>query len=139
MKYHNILSLGILALLATFSLSAQQILEVKVPFSFRVGDTLMPAGGYIVDHSLKPDVLLVRSADLKYTAAVITQAVQGKGFPAGGKLVFNRYGENYFLSQVWRSGYSQGRRLIPTRAEREVALASRHAGTESASVSLGRR
>jgi len=134
MKYHNILSLGILALLATFSLSAQQSLEAKVPFSFRVGNTFMPAGHYIVAHTNNANTLVVRSFDQKHSATVMAQAVQAGSTPTKGHLVFNRYGENYFLSQVWRPGYNQGRQLIPTRAERELASASPKAGTESASA-----
>jgi hypothetical protein len=37
------------------------------------------------------------------------------------KLVFNRYGSHYFLSQVWALGDSTGQLLKPSRAEREIA------------------
>jgi len=35
-------------------------------------------------------------------------------------LIFNRYGNEYFLSQVWAKGGSVGRGLPKTRAEREL-------------------
>lgn len=140
MKYRSIVLLGILALVATFSLSAQQTLEAKVPFGFWVGRTFMPAGVYTADHSHNGSVLLIRSADWKSSALVIANAVHApKGFQTTGKMVFNRYGETYFLSQVWRPGYDQGRQLAPTSAERELASAARHAGIESASVPLRHR
>jgi hypothetical protein len=38
-----------------------------------------------------------------------------------GRLVFNKYGETYFLSQVWSPGYSQGRALNKSKTEDEIA------------------
>jgi hypothetical protein len=35
-------------------------------------------------------------------------------------LIFNRYGNEYFLSEVWPKGGSVGRALPKTRAEREL-------------------
>ena len=34
------------------------------------------------------------------------------------KLVFNRYGDQFFLSQVWMAGRTDGQELIKTRRER---------------------
>jgi hypothetical protein len=139
MKYRNIVPLGVLALFATSILSAQQNVEVQVPFSFRVGDSIMPAGSYSVDHSRHTSILLIRSTDGKSSATVMTNATQAKDVRTQDQLVFNRYGDEYFLSQVWRSGYSLGRQLVPTHSERELALAARHKGVESASAPAKRR
>ncbi len=38
-------------------------------------------------------------------------AVQANRISVDGKLVFNRYGEFYFLSQVWTPGEEIGRKL----------------------------
>jgi hypothetical protein len=42
-----------------------------------------------------------------------------------GKLVFNRYGEQYFLSKIWAPFSDTGRELTKSRLEREVAAQSR--------------
>ena len=39
----------------------------------------------------------------------------------GTKLVFHRYGDTYFLSEVWVTGTTTGRQLFRSRAERELA------------------
>ena len=36
------------------------------------------------------------------------------------KLVFHRYGNTYFLSQIWMAGESTGRELPKTRQERAI-------------------
>ena len=38
-----------------------------------------------------------------------------------GKLVFNRYGDQYFLSKIWAPSSDTGRELPKSRLEREVA------------------
>jgi hypothetical protein len=37
------------------------------------------------------------------------------------KLVFSRYGERYFLRQVWAPGMDRGRELSASKAEQEFA------------------
>lgn len=40
--------------------------------------------------------------------------------PVGARLVFNRYGEEYFLSQVWTDGGQLGRELPKSKRERSL-------------------
>ena len=42
-----------------------------------------------------------------------------------GKLVFNRYGDQYFLSKIWPPSSDTGRELTKSSLEREVAAQSR--------------
>jgi hypothetical protein len=44
--------------------------------------------------------------------------------PDQGKLVFNRYGDRYFLSEIWTAGDTSGRTLLVSKVERELALTS---------------
>jgi len=37
-----------------------------------------------------------------------------------GKLVFHRYGDQYFLYQVWPAGTSTGRQFLKSRSERDA-------------------
>ena len=37
------------------------------------------------------------------------------------KLVFNRYGNHYFLSEIWVNGATRGRQLPKTSREKELA------------------
>jgi hypothetical protein len=45
----------------------------------------------------------------------------GNDTPTKARLVFNKYGDTYFLSQVWSSGYAQGSALYQSKTERELA------------------
>ena len=130
-------SFGVLvvtAFLAAVGASAQNM-EANIPFNFRVGESLMPAGAYTVSHLGPSGTVMVKSVDQKSAAIVITNATESNRTPTIGKLVFRRYGDAYFLGEIWRPGYQQGRLLTPARAEREVARAiQRPGGTELASV-----
>lgn len=114
----------ILAALAAGCLHAQQLemaVKADVPFAFRAGEVALPAGTYVISQQ-GPRVILIRSdADLKGKALVVTQDCQRNG-QKKPELVFHRYGDNYFLSQVWSIG-ATGSRLPKAAVERELAQA----------------
>ena len=115
------------ALLAAASMYAQgsQKLNVRVPFGFHVGNSMLPSGEYTVDTDAAPGVVRLRSADSKSSAMIITIPVQTFDTPSQGKLVFNKYGDEYFLSQVWKAGSNTGSELRKTQRETEVAANAR--------------
>jgi len=45
--------------------------------------------------------------------------------PDEGRLVFNKYGDTYYLSEVWKPGDSQGGALAKSKTEREIARTTR--------------
>ena len=95
-------------------------LRASIPFNFVVGSQALPAGEY----SLKPIsqvAVLVQSEDSRSSAIVLTMAVQANKTQEIGKLVFNRYGDQYFLSQIWTPAASTGREMLKSRMEREIA------------------
>ncbi len=96
-------------------------IQADIPFDFMVGDTTLPAGTYTVSTSA-PDVLLIRSLDGHESVLVITQSVQENLTPSDEtKLVFTRYGDQYFLAQVWTVGEVSGLKLRKSSTESEVA------------------
>jgi hypothetical protein len=114
------------ALLAAASVFAQgsQRLIVQVPFGFHVGNSVLPAGGYTVD-TATPSVLRLRSDDSKSSVMILTNPVEQFKMPSQGKLIFNKYGDEYFLSQVWAPGYNTGSELRKTKREFEAAASVR--------------
>ena len=122
------------ALLAAASVFAQgsQRLTVQIPFGFHMGNSILPAGQYTVD-APAPSVLRLNSSDSNSTAIILIHAVEKSNASRNdlqGKLIFNKYGDKYFLSQVWSSGNTTGRELPKTKREVEAA-AERNRGTES--------
>ena len=115
------------ALLAAVSMYAQgsQKMKVQVPFEFHVGSSMLPSGDYTVDADAAPGVVRLRSGDARSSVVIIALPVQASAAPGQGKLVFHKYGNEYFLSQIWKQGDNMGRELRTTRREIEVAAGAR--------------
>ncbi|HYM10377.1 MAG TPA: hypothetical protein VEU62_06580, partial [Bryobacterales bacterium] len=131
------LTLRILPVLAMLTASAvppvraqsDVTLRASVPFEFVVGKTTLPAGQYVVKE-IQPRALLIQSLDGRGRAIVLTDAAQaGKTQQQQSKLIFNHYGSEYFLWQIWTTGADIGRELPPTRGEREAARMAGHRET----------
>src|SRR6266576_260382 len=108
----------IAALLMFASIPATQVARadepmlVNIPFAFVAGNATLPAGEYRVEKlNGNSAVLLIHCWDANAAALVITHAAQAKEPQSESKLVFNRYGNRYFLSQVWTAGSIRGRQL----------------------------
>lgn len=97
-------------------------LVVNIPFNFTACKEQMPAGKYKVlpITSANPRLLLVHGEDNRSAEIICAQDVQSSKPASGGKLIFNRYGGQYFLSQLWFAGDLTG--LQVTKGDREEAL-----------------
>ncbi len=106
---------------AVVSASAQsnKLVIADIPFDFVVADEAMPAGEYRVrTASAQGDGLLIQSADAKHSAIRLTNSVESK--KTNARLVFRRYGERYFLAEVWNGADSTGRQLTRSKQERAI-------------------
>jgi hypothetical protein len=111
-----------------------------VPFNFIVRDTQMTAGKYIVSElSGNGDALKISSRDSKNARMTLTNSIQRKRGEATPKLVFHRYGDRYFLAEVWGPD-SDGRQLPKSAQERAIEreLASINAKSDLAMNSYER-
>lgn len=101
-------------------------LTANVPFEFVVGKTTFPAGQYQVKQA-QNSVVSIRSLDGSQKTFVVTDAASTVNTQERSKLIFNHYGNEYFLWQVWTKGTNAGREVPPSRGEREGArTAQRH-------------
>jgi len=120
--YRVLTALTLVAWLMVPATHAQSImLKADIPFNFVVGDTQLPSGEYHVKQ-LRPGVIQVQDKVTRSSAIVMTTGVQTGKTSDVGKLVFNRYGDNYFLSRIWEPSSITGRQLPKSRLEREVAV-----------------
>jgi hypothetical protein len=99
---NRISAIGLLTIasLATCAgaIAQQPVLKANIPFGFTVGETWMPAGEYTISSPLQ-HVILVRSTDFANIATVISlQSYEESS--SGSKLVFDKYGDQYFLRRV---------------------------------------
>jgi hypothetical protein len=112
-------------LLAVGSLSAQISNAVKadIPFGFTAGNITMPAGEYQIANSDHPGTLLIRSEGSS-GMFVGANAAQANGRAGSTKLVFHRYGDRYFLYQIWVQGEDRGSEVPMTKFEKELSASN---------------
>ena len=114
----SLLSIGI-ALVAVAAVQAQdKTVTANVPFSFYMGSSAMPQGSYIVDELSHGAVVCMRSKDT--TKSVTAHTIIGKKQVEPARLVFHRYGESYFLAEIWPGDGSVGRSLGASQREKEL-------------------
>ena len=115
---------GILATLslAASSLVAQSraLIKVNIPFSF--GAKTLPAGQYEVQ-TPRSNVVMIQSMDSKSAMMLPAHSAEAHQMNGVAALKFNRYGDRYFLSQIW-AGDIVGKELSKSRAEREQIAAA---------------
>jgi hypothetical protein len=96
-------------------------LRTYIPFEFTAGRTTLPPGNYALNRlDGSQGIFLLRSAG-HGVFLVSHEAISGDT-PEGARMVFNRYGERYFLREVWLSA-SRGYPLPETIEERELVKA----------------
>jgi hypothetical protein len=97
--------------------------SANIPFDFMVGGKEFKAGRYSVDRlfaTSTADTLIIRSADNSEAANFNVNRVSDKS-ESHARLVFRRYGNQYFLGQVFDGQSSEGFGLLKSKAEREAA------------------
>ena len=106
----------------------------EIPFDFIVGNKTLTAGRYMVTSATTDgQSVKILSNDGKIGAFRLTSQVREKSEKQNVKLVFHRYGQQYFLAEVW-SGDGLGRQLTQSHQERNLRreLASNPAKIDSA-------
>jgi hypothetical protein len=108
--------------------------QVNVPFAFSVGNTKLPAGKYQIstlDDSNK--ILELRSDNGRTSVLFDTQDVEARGdqIPSKTEVVFDRFGDQYFLTQVWVAGEASGSELPKSRMEKRLEDGGSHSERHS--------
>jgi len=106
------------AALANFS----GAVKADIPFDFMVGKESMKAGHYQITGLTPSGTLVIHNLETK--KSVTFQVTNGKttAGDSDAKLVFNRYGNQYFLTRIWDGGETSSD-LIKSKTEREAAKA----------------
>jgi hypothetical protein len=117
--------LNLVLMLTAVSVCAQSERSevLNIPFNFIVAGKTLPAGEYTVEPNKKDShkVWLVQSRDGRTSALFTTMPVRASETQEKTKFVFHKYGDQYFLSQIWTPGGNSGRELLMPRLERELA------------------
>ncbi|MGD0446038.1 MAG: hypothetical protein ABSA39_19045 [Edaphobacter sp.] len=110
------------SLVSTQSASAQSsetIAEANIPFDFQTPTQLLPAGKYRIVHE-SGNLILLEGRPGKGGFVVTHDATRPQGVTRG-MMVFDRYGDNYYLRQVWTAGSTSGLECAKSRAEKANA------------------
>jgi hypothetical protein len=90
----------------------------NVPFPFRVDDQQLPPGTYTL--TLIGETSLRISGEHE-VIIFSTHRVQAAVPVTASKMLFRRYGDIYFLSELWVLGSTNGRQLNRSRTEKRMA------------------
>ena len=103
----TIISVFVLLLLATPVARTQEqlLFRVNIPFNFIAGEAHLSAGEYLAFHTTPSIIQLVRE-DGKASAWIPVKPSPKSDGSEVNQLVFNRYGESYFLAKV-STGHDQ--------------------------------
>ncbi|SRR6266542_1689617 len=132
---------GSMAVAARAQTSGRTQLKANIPFEFNIGNKSLPAGEYVV-RSISDDssnvVLAIRNQDRRSGAMLQMSTVEGKALDCA-KLMFHRYGNQYFFAEAWVDGDAYGLKASKSRAERRTELELARSRPKSESIALRRQ
>lgn len=114
----TVVSLMVMSLmLNTTGAHAQSYVKASVPFAFNVGVAELPAGTYEIK-VLSQGVIMIQNPETG--AAALSIARREDTRKTESKLVFDRVGTQYFLTEAW-SGSGGAGMIVPTsKHEKEL-------------------
>jgi hypothetical protein len=124
MKRQAFSLISLLSLLLVGSAIAQTVhVRGNIPFNFAVGSKTFPAGTYDIASvdSLDGKILLLQARDGNASMMLNSNTAENLKPADKTKLIFNQYGNRYFLSQIWVAGETCGHQLPKTSREKELA------------------
>ena len=117
------------------------LLTADIPFQFSVGKKTFPAGKYQIRKMSigVSKVLRLSQAGGPHVALIAMREINSLyKIQSESCWIFNRYGDQYFLSQVWMAGES-GVELGQTQVEQQVAKSLNAPKATEVSVKLNRQ
>jgi hypothetical protein len=101
--------------------SSQQLMKVNIPFAFGVEDHSLPPGEYLVLTVTPERSIRIVTIDGKHSTIVNTLPNYASLPSENSRLVFHRYGNEYFLTQVWTAGQNVARNPLSSKKAMESA------------------
>src|SRR5438270_6572921 len=101
-------------------------LEVDVPFQFHAGNSKLPPGKYfihVLDNS-DLNIMEISSADGATSALFEVCGAEANSAPAKSELIFNKYGNRYFLAKLFDEGNPSGSQVLKSRYEQRISQAT---------------
>jgi hypothetical protein len=116
-------------------------IEVNIPFQFHAGDVKLPPGKYLI-HTLDNSNLLlmeISSEDGSTSAIFSVHEEEANSTTAKSELIFNKYGNRYFLARLFDEGNPSGSAVDESRYEKRVSEAAVEAQAHVPALHHGQR
>jgi hypothetical protein len=113
-------SLFVAVVASTVIAQSSPRVRADIPFSFHAGSAVLPSGKCTISRpSSTNGMVLVRSGDGKAAYVISNNKEQGNA-AKNSRLVFRRYGDQYFLAQIWTKGESTGISFPVSKEEKKM-------------------
>jgi hypothetical protein len=115
-------------------------MRAHIPFDFYVGDRLVAAGEHAVK-TMSVDESALRIGNGRQSVTILTNSARARGDGGFPRLVFRKYGDQYFLAVVWAAD-NTGRTLGESKRERRLrkeTAAARGGAAEMEMVTIDAR
>ncbi|MBI1763860.1 MAG: hypothetical protein HYR56_20745 [Acidobacteria bacterium] len=114
--------LGLLGGFGAMKAQAQvaEPIEADIPFYFHAGNAKFEPGKYTVRMRDDSELMLmeITSADTHHSALFQVRDAEATADPVKAELVFNRYGDQYFLAKIFDEGNKTGSEVLESHYER---------------------
>ena len=131
--------IGVVLGMSTISAYGQIIgqLEADIPFTFHAGGTKLPPGKYVIHVLGGSDltVMEIESADGRTSALFEVREAQDSTEPKKTELVFNHYGNRYFLSKLFDEGDKVGSAVVESGYVKKYASGGASDGEKEVAAS----
>jgi len=111
--------IGISTLFGTALLAASGNSTAEIPFDFQIQDHTMHAGSYTVSPANGHGMYNVTNRETG-ESVFVSAPVNDVAKAGESKLAFRKYGERYFLAQIWFGGEAVGHGTVPGNSEKEL-------------------
>jgi len=140
MKHANwlvVVTLVLLSGMASAQFHSNTRIVSQVPFEFVVANKVVPAGQYLVEaHAMDSNILLIRNPGSDVSLFSTSSLRENKQGASHYALVFNKYGDRYFLAAVELEGSKIAYRITKSKVEAELEAQNVSATKEIVLASL---
>jgi hypothetical protein len=92
--------------------------KAEIPFAFQAGSSHFEAGTYTV-RDLAQHIILIRSGS--QSGLVMTRYETSLNPSPSAKIVFRKYGDKYFLAELWTEGTVDHITVAKSKAEKNLS------------------
>jgi len=111
------------------SLAQDHKVKATVPFNFTVGDSTLPAGTYMISNNGNArELLSLQNWDKRVNIMTMGTPDDYNSKKQDNVLVFHKYGDQYYLSEIRSEGASINIEFTPTKAEKRARTQVEEAG-----------